>query len=42
MIDNFDVVEVAEEIVVCVACCSLLVLGVGVKTIEVGIGPTNG
>ena len=33
MIDNVDVVEVAEKIVVCIACCSLLVVGVGVKTI---------
>ena len=41
MIDNVDVVEVAEEIVVCVACSSLLVVGVGVKPIKVGIGVTN-
>ena len=40
MIDNVDVVEVAKEtnnkIIVCVTCCSLLVVGVGVKTIKVG------
>ena len=45
MIDNVDVVEVAKEtnnkIIVCVICWSLLVVGVGVKTIEVGLGVTN-
>ena len=46
MIDNVDVVEVTKEtnnkIIVCVICCSLLVVGVGVKTIKVGLGVTNG
>ena len=46
MIDNVDVVEVTKDInnkiIVCVTCCSLLVVGVGVKTIDVEIGATNG
>ena len=44
MIDNVDEVEVAKEtnnkIIICVVWCSLLVAGVGVKTIEVGVGVT--
>ena len=45
MIDNVDGVEVAKEtnnkIIICVICCSLLVVGVGVKTIEVGVEASN-
>ena len=45
MIDNVDGVEVAKEtnnkIIIFVICCSLLVVGVGVKTIEVGVGVSN-
>ena len=45
MIDNVDGVEVAKEtnkkIIICVIWCSLLVVGVGVKTIEVGVGVTT-
>ena len=45
MIDNVDGVEVAKEtnnkIIICVIYCSLLVAGVGVKTIEVGVAASN-
>ena len=46
MIDNVDGVEVAKEtnnrIIICVIWCSLLVVGVRVKTIEVGVETTTG
>ena len=40
--DKQVVKETNDKIIVCVMCCSLLVVGVGVKTIEVRIGPTIG